>query len=114
MLAQNKELFQCSLRIKNLSIVTYGSVYAIETFLSVDSRLRQAHRNLTRAVHKDWRRYADLPGPNIRSRRLYTVYELDSLAVIHRHRRNNFLIKAETSSNEIIRTVIGSLPRITV
>ena len=68
MLAQNKELFQCSLRIKNLSIVTYGSVYAIETFLSVDSRLRQAHRNLTRAVHKDWRGYADLPGPNIRSR----------------------------------------------
>ena len=114
MLVQNKELFKCSLRIKNRAVVTYGSVYAVETFLSVDSRLRRAHRYLTRAVHNDWRRYADLPGPNIRSRRLYTVYNLDSLEVIHRRRRNNFLIKAEKSDNEIIRTVIGSLPRITV
>ena len=99
--------------IKNLAIITYGSVYAVETFLSVESHLRKAHRYLTRAVHRDWRSYADLPGPNIRSRRLYTVYDLDSLEVIHRRRRNNFLIKAELSKNAIIRTVIGCLPRIT-
>ena len=74
MLVQNKELFKCSNRVKNLSIVTYGSVYAVETFTSVESNLRQAHRYVTRAAHKDWRSYADLPGPNIRSRRLYTVY----------------------------------------
>ena len=114
MLVQNKELFKCSNRVKNLSIVTYGSVYAVETFTSVESNLRQAHRYVTRAAHKDWRSYADLPGPNIRSRRLYTVYGLDSLEVIHRRRRNNFLIKAESSQNDIIRLIIGSLPRITV
>ena len=114
MLVQNKELFQCSLLIKNLAVVTYGSVYAVETFLSVNACLRQAHRYLTRAVHCDWRRYADLPGPNIRSRTLYTVHDLDSLEVIHRRRRNNFLIKAERSNNELIRSVIGTLPRITV
>jgi len=114
MLVQNKELSQCSLRVKNLSVVTYGSVYAVETFLSVESHLRQAHRYVTRAAHKDWRLFADLPGPNIRSRRLYSVYGLDSLPEIHRRRRNNFLIKAESSPNDFIRLVIASLPRITV
>ena len=114
MLVQNKDLFRCSLRVKNIVVVTYGSVYAVETFISVDSRLRQAHRYITRAVHNDWRRFADLPGPNIRSRRLYTAYDLDSLEVIHRRRRNNFLIKAEKSDNIYIREIIGALPRITI
>ena len=114
MLVQNKELSRCSRRIKNLSVVTYGSVYAIETFTTVESYLRQAHRYVTRAAHKDWRSFADLPGPNIRSRRLYSVYGLDSLPEIHRRRRNNFLIKAESSPNDFIRLVIASLPRITV
>ena len=114
MLVQNKELSKCSNRVKNLSVVTYGAVYAIETFSAIDGPLRQAHRYVTRAAQKDWRVYADLPGPNIRSRRLYSVYGLDSLPEIHRRRRNNFLIKAESSSNDFIRLVIASLPRITV
>ena len=114
MLQQNKELFKCSNSVKKIAITTYGSVYSVENLLSVDSCLRQAHRYLTRAVHKDWRQYADLPGPNIRSRRLYTVYGVDSLEVIHRKRRNNFLIRAESSPNKIISGVLGSLPRITI
>ena len=114
LLKQNSNLHRCSLAVKNLVINTYGTVYGPETFIEVNSRLRQAHRYLTRAVHVDWRQYADLPGPNIRNRRLYSVYGIDSLEVLHRKRRNNFLIKAESSKNELIRFVIGNLPRITV
>ena len=114
MAKENKELYRCSRPVKNLVVKSYGNVYALETFLNVGSHLRQAHRYLTQAVHKDWRSFADLPGPNIRSRRLYTVYELDSLEVLHRKRRNNFLIKAECSENTVIRDIIGCLPRITV
>ena len=114
MLKENKELVQCSQEVKNLAVTSYGNVYALENFLQVGPKLRQAHRYLTQAAHSNWRVYADLPGPNIRSRRLYSVYSLDSLEVLHRRRRNNFLIKAESSSNIIIKTVIGALPRITV
>ena len=114
MLKENKELIQCSNEVKNLAVECYGNVYALENFLNVGPKLRQAHRYLTQAAHSDWRTHADLPGPNIRSRRLYTVYNLDSLEVLHRRRRNNFLIKAESSNNLIIKGVIGSLPRITV
>ena len=114
LLKQNKELHKCSEVVKNIAINAYGSVYAVENFLSVDSYLRQAHRYMTKSVHTDWRVHADLPGPNIRSRMLYTVYGLDSLEVIHRRRRNNFLIKAESSSNLFIKHIIGTLPRITV
>ena len=114
MLLQNKELHKCSLNVKNVAINAYGSVYAIENFPAVDSRLRQAHRYLTRAVHTDWRRFADLPGPNIRNRRLYSAYCLSSLAEIHRIRRNNFLLKAECSENSYIKYIIGDLPKITI
>ena len=100
--------------MKNLSINSYGTVYALETFPAVCSYLRQAQRYLTRCVHTDWYQYADLPGPNIRSRRLYTVYGVDSLEVQHRRRRNIFLINAESSSNDLIRQVIGCQPKITV
>ena len=86
----------------------------IETMLEVSSQVRAAHRYLTRRVHTNWRDFADLPGPNIRSRRLYTVFDLDSIEVIHRRRRNNFLLKAEQSENRIIRDLIGSLDKITV
>ena len=113
MMKQNKEIGYCSLSVKNLVINSYGSVYSLENFLFVDSVLRQAHRSLTKAVHKDWRQFADLPGPNIRSRQLYTSYNVDSLEVLHRRRRNNFLIKAESSPNKLISGVIGNLPRIT-
>ena len=114
MAKENKELSRCSLPVKNLVVKSYGNVYSLETMLTVESRLRHAHRYLTQSVHKNWRSFADLPGPNIRSRRLYTVYELDSLEVLHRIRRNNFLIQAESSENAVIRVIIGSLPRITV
>ena len=114
MLVQNKELHRCSLSVKNIAINAYGSIYSLENLTDVDSRLRQAHRYITRAVHTDWRQYADLPGPNIRNRRLYSAYGLDSLAEIHRKRRNNFLIKAEYSDNAYIKHIIGDLPRITV
>ena len=114
MLAQNKELHRCSLSVKNIAINAYGSIYSLENMEDIDSRLRQAHRYLTRAVHTDWRQYADLPGPNIRNRRLYSAYDLESLAEIHRKRRNNFLIKAESSENSYIRNIIGDLPKITV
>lgn len=65
-------------------------------------------------VHDDWRQFSDLDGPNIRSRRLYSVYELDSIEVIHRRRRNNFLLKASTHKNKLIAEVIGAIERITV
>ncbi len=114
LIRENKELSKCSLAVKNTVVNSYGNIFALETFSEVDSRLRQAHRYLTQTVHSDWRSFADLPGPNIRSRRLYTVYDLDSLEVLHRRRRNNFLITAESSENSIIRGVIGCLPKITV
>ena len=113
MMSQNRELHLCSNAVKNTAINTYGNVYAIETFLSVDSKLRAAHRHMTRAAHTGWRHFADLPGPNITNHRLYTAYHLSSLSEIHRHRRNNFLIAAESSSNRFIRNIIGNLPRIT-
>ena len=113
MFAQNQELHKCSRDVKNMAINAYGNVYALETLLEVNSTLRQAHRYLTRAVHTDWRIYADLPGPNIRSRRLYTVYGVDSLEVQHRRSRNQFLIRAESFSDNVICGVLGFLPRIT-
>ena len=113
LLQQNRDLHKCSLLVKNLSIASYGSVYSLENFLTVNSFLRQAHRYLTRSVHTDWVQYSDLPGPNIRSRTLYTVFDVDSLEVQHRRRRNNFLIRAESSVNKIVKVLISSLPRIT-
>ena len=100
--------------MKNIAIIAYSSVYCIENMLEVPSQVRAAHRYLTRRVHTNWRDFADLPGPNIRSRRLYTVFGLDSIEVIHRRRRNNFLLKAEQSDNLIIRNLIGTLDKITV
>ena len=114
LLAQNRELHKCNISVKNVSVYCYGNIYSIENFLSVGPRVRQAHRYLTRSVHTDWRNFADLPGPNITSRCLYTTFYLDSLEVIHRRRRNNFLIAAETHANSIISSIIGNLPRITV
>ena len=87
-------------------------MYCIESLLSVNSRLRQAHRYLTKSVHTDWSRIADLPGPNITSRRLYVSYNLDSLEVIHRRCRNMFLINVEKHENALIAGIIGNLERI--
>ena len=67
--------------MKNVSIYCYGNVYSIEIFLYVEPKLRAAHRYMTKSVHTDWRRYADLEGPNIRSQTLYTSFQLDSLKV---------------------------------
>ena len=114
LLHQNCELKKCSVAVKNVAIYTYGNVYSIENMLFVGPMLRQAHRYLTKSVHSDWACYADLPGPNIRSRILYTAYGIHSLEVIHRKRRNNFLIKAALHENSIISGVIGSLDRITI
>ena len=113
MIAQNKDLKLCNNQGKNVAINTYGNVYAIETFTSIDSKLRAAHRYITRSAHSDWRQFADLPGPKITNRRLYSVYQLSSLSEIHRLRRNNFLISAESSPNKIIKNVIGNAQRIT-
>ena len=103
----------CNSQVKNIAINTYGNVYAIETFTSCDSKLRAAHRYITRAAHSDWRQYSDLPGPNISSRRLYSAYNLNSIPEIHRWGRNKFLISAESSPNKFIREIIGNAPRIT-
>ena len=113
-LVQDSELKKCSLPLKNVNINCYGNAYALETMLQVSSKLCKAHRYLTKSVHSDWPRFADLDGPNIRSRRLYTEYGLDSIEVIHRRRRNFFLIKSAAHENKIISGVIGSLERITV
>ena len=82
--------------------------------LDVSSELRVARRYLTRAVHNDWPKFADLPGPNIRNRTLYTDYGLDAIVVTHRTRRNNFLIKSELSTNKYISQIIGNLKKITI
>ena len=111
--AQNTDLQKCSVDVKNVCIYSYGNVYAIENLLCVDAPLRQAHRYMTKRVHCDWREYADLSGPNIRSRRLYSVYNLDSLEVIHRRRRNTFLLNASAHSNRVISDIIGNVDRIT-
>lgn len=93
---------------------SYGNVYSIENELSVSPKLRQAHRYMVKLVHPAWTQFADLEGPNIRSRFLYAIFQLDSLEVIHRKLRNNFLIKASLHANSMIRNVIGVLDRITV
>ena len=105
---------KCSIIVKNVCIDSYGNVYALENMLSVSSVIRNAHRYLTMSVHSNWRNFADLEGPNIRSRRLYTVFELDSLEVLHRRRRIKFLLKATSHENSLISSVIGILDRITV
>ena len=114
LLAQNSELKKCSIIVKNMCIYAYGNVYCVENMLSVNSHLRQAHRYMTKLVHCNWLQYADLDGPNIRSRTLYTTFGLDSLEVIHRKRRNNFLLKAVVHTNAVISNIIGNLPRITI
>ena len=114
LLTQNRQLKKCCISVKNVCIYSYGNIYCLENMLSVSSRLRQSHRYMTKLVHTNWTDYADLEGPNIRSRQLYTVFQLDSLEVFHRRRRNVFLIKAASHENAIIRGVIGNLERITV
>ena len=113
LLMQNRTLKRCNEQVKNTAIYCYGNVYCIENLLTVNSQLRNAHRYLTKSVHQDWVQYADLDGPNIRSRTLYVFNNLDSLEVIHRKRRNMFLIKASCHQNQLIAQVIGNLPRIT-
>ena len=113
MITQNKDLKLCNNYVKNVAISTYGNVYAIETFVSIDSKLRAAHRFITRSAHSDWRQYADLQGPNISNRCLYSVYQLTSISEIHRWRRNKFLIAAERSPNKFIKYIIGNALRIT-
>ena len=66
MLCQNRELKKCSHDVKNTVISCYGNVYSIENLLTVESKVRNAHRYLTKHVHSDWIHYADLDGPNIR------------------------------------------------
>ena len=114
MFSQNKSLQKCSTAVKNIVINAYGNLYCVETLTEVPSNVRAAHRYMTKRVHTNWREFADLPGPNIRSRKLYTSFSLDSIEVIHRRRRNKFLLKAEASENAIIRDFIGNLPKITV
>ena len=114
MFSQNKCLQKCSTHVKNIAINAYGSIYSLENMTEVPSYVRAAHRYMTRRVHSDWRQFADLPGPNITSRKLYTTYSLDSVEVVHRRSRNKFLLKAELSSNSLIRDFIGNLPKITV
>ena len=114
MFSQNKCLQKCSTHVKNIAINAYGSIYSLENMTEVPSYVRAAHRYMTRRVHSDWRQFADLPGPNITSRKLYTIYSLDSVEVVHRRSRNKFLLKAELSSNSLIRDFIGNLPKITV
>ncbi len=98
---------------EKLCIYSYGNVYCLENELSVSSKLRQSHRYMTKAVHCGWVDFAD--GPSIRSRRLNKpVFELDSLEVIHRKRRNVFLIKAENHENTIISNIIGHEPKVSV
>ena len=99
--------------IKNTAIKTYGNVYAIETFKTIGPKIRAAHRFITRAAHTDWRQFADLPGPNITNHCLYTSYGLSSISEIHRWRRNNFLISAESSPSNIHLASFGHAPRIT-
>ena len=86
MIKENKQLQECNVAVKNVAISAYGSVYAIENFVSIDSKLCAAHRYLTCAAHTDWRLYVDLPGPAIRNRRLYTIYDIETILVIHRRR----------------------------
>lgn len=113
LLVQNRELKMCNSYVKNSVISSYGNVYCIENLTTVSSKVRNAHRYLTKAVYTDWIFYADLDGPNIRSRTLYVTNGLDSLEVIHRRRRNNFLIRSASHSNSLIANIIGNLPRIT-
>ena len=113
LLAQNSKLRQCSHAVKNVCINSYGNVYCLENLLSVSSEVRNAHRYMTRLVHTNWREFADLEGPNIRSRTLYSVFQLDSIEVLHWQRRNSFLLKSASHSNSLIRCIIGGLERIT-
>ena len=83
MFSQNKSLQMCNKRVKNIAINAYGSIYCLETLPEVPSCVRAAHRYMTKRVHTGWRQHADLPGPNIRSRKLYTTYDLDSVEVLH-------------------------------
>ena len=107
LLKQNRELRKCSNVVKNTCINCYGNVYSLENVLCTTSFMRNAHRYLTMSVHTNWRDFADLNGHNIRSRRLYSVFQLDSLEVIHRRRRNYFLLKASSHENSFISSVLG-------
>ena len=105
MLNENKQLQKCNVDVKNVAIKSYGSLYAIENFVVINPKLRAAHRYHTCAAHKDWRQYADLPGPDIRILRLYTAYNIDSITVI---------INAELYTNWYITEIIGHLDRTTI
>ena len=92
----------------------YDNVYSVENMISGGPKVRNGQRYLTKSVRSDWVQYADLHGPNIRSRTLYVLNNIDSLEVIHRRQRNNFLIKSSAHEIVLICNVIGCLPIITV
>ena len=68
LLSQNRELKKCGIAIKNACVYAYGNVYSLENMLCVNSKIRRAHRYLTKLVHNDWARFADLNRPSVRSR----------------------------------------------
>ena len=57
------ELQKCSIGVRYSSVNTYGSVYAIESELSVLPKLRLAHHDET--VSPFWTHFTDLDSPNI-------------------------------------------------
>ena len=113
-LRQNGNINLCSHKTKNMVLNAYGSVYSLEAFTKVTSKMVSAHRYLTKSIFNyEWRRLADLKHDNgwtdIRSRALYAGMGLLSLKETHRWRRNNFILKSRSSDNQLVRNIIGSM-----
>ena len=111
---QNSNLRLCSMAIKTQVLNAYGGVYAIESFIKITSKMRAAHRLLTKNIFRtEWKEIADLNNNHgwvdIKSRTLYAGMRLRSLPETHRWMKNSFIIKSRSSSDSIIRNILGSI-----
>ena len=97
MIKQNTNLRLCARAIKNQVLNAYGGLYAIESFDKITSKMRAAHRYMTKNLFQtEWWQFADLTNNlgwmDITSRTLYAGMGLRSLPETHRWMKNNFIL----------------------
>ena len=98
---------------KRSIISAYGLPYGLCTIEETTSRIRAPHRYLTMHMFPQAYGIKDANGITIKSRTLYQIVaKTPSLEERHRILRNNFILSARSSSNHLIKIVVGQLQTI--
>lgn len=111
LIKQNTAAIGCNDKIKKMYLNAYGGVYGIEFFDEIESPISRAHRYLTQTLWPKSKNYKSEDG-FLHNWALYqqAAAGADSIYVVHRKLRNNFILKSRISSNYLIRGICGNLP----